>query len=398
MLICDGLKRAFSAFRPKSAAAALFASIAIAGCGSGELQNPASTVPARLQVNRMSVDGSFVSSRERQKITALAASLPGRDRKNIVLFANGKIYSNRDWLRKRAHYLKRTGKLNMFQDTDGALLPMCTSCSVQGAWTWYSKASDNDYSDQATVTLGQSGCADTKLYQGEAAFAYLGGLSKGGKNAIDIGMWLKGTGTASPPSPASPNSASAYFWDGPIESHPTTWSPTPGVVPLPINCGTPVTMQFFVSEDGNGFIYLNMNFMPPNVTMTKEVGLSGSDSTALGWGVPCLGCEVKRATTIALDTRHGVTSVPSGSYYGITNPYATPFPSKPQPGIVWQSAMEQTYGSSPVAWKGTPNAPSPSDALNTGFLRVNALGGTDEAVGFNEITSIICHFKRARRH
>jgi hypothetical protein len=319
---------------------------------------------------------------KRDILTDTLAALPVQDRKHVVLFQDGRIYSTDERLRKTAFYYRPTSNADTFLDPTGRIVtvpdaferPNASNTGV--AHTRYSASTANDDFDQATVNVA---CSSTKLLEGQDAYIYLGGTGSplGGAFQADFGLQIPGHGSQG--DPAAPAHGQIYlFAQG-------AGAPV-GVGGTSIGCDSTVTLRFYVA----------LRKPQNDIVLALDVVSGGVDTTTVlpvpkrsGWNVPCAGCQVKRATTLAIPSKNAPNGV--GTYFGITNPYATPAPTAPVPDITWQAVTESSSGASAVgnpglqhSWVETTESDTPGAPLATGVVRLNVFDAADENVGINE--------------
>jgi hypothetical protein len=315
-------------------------------------------------------------------------SLPAHDRENVVLFADGQIYSNRAWLKAGSSYLKPTSRAGMFLDQTRSPIAMCDEasfgpCADSGgvAHTWYSAKGD-DW-DRATVSVP---CSFSKLVEGQFAYIYLGGTSGNGSQA-DFGLQV--TAHAPVDNPGQPGQAKGYTLASPgLPCTRSNSSGCPTATNVIVGCDSAVTMTFYVSITA----YKNSNYPQLNLNISgggANVTISRIVPKTTRWGVPCVGCQVKRVTSMT-----GVQALKT--YLGIDNPTASPAPSAPTPELSWQNALESKSGPGDAgAWAEGPSGDIPGGAVASGLLRENITDNANETVGINEYgPSIVIHEPR----
>jgi hypothetical protein len=303
-------------------------------------------------------------------------ALPIQHRKNVVVFQNGRIISDSPALAKRAFYYRATSLPNVFIDGLGrsVVLPEAT-LDTGVAHTKYSKASDNDDFVQADVTVP---CGNTELLPYENSSAKEGGdVYVGGKtptNQADFGLLfvshVSAGGKINDVYPA--NVAEAFANDDQA-------GPPVGSIPEHFACGRSITESFYVTYRKKEKDYaLVLDIFGERIMRPV--------SANLGWALPCVQCQVKRVTSIAVTT--GEFAKYDGSYFGIELPWATPAPSAPKPVIRWSSATEGSGGKK-HPWRESSCQDLPGSAQRTGLIRVNYNGPANELVGINEVGPLV---------
>jgi hypothetical protein len=265
---------------------------------------------------------------------------------------------------------------------DDAASSPCASpnaAAVPVAHTWYTNAASSDDWERATV---QTSCATTKLLEGQYAYLYLGGYSginsKGKKhepvgNAADFGLQF----TSHSSDPSEPTNAQGYTFD--------KQAGDPTKTNINVACGSSVTLTFYVSayDDKDWLLNLTISGGGQDVTISRTVRES------LGWASPCVQCQVKRVTSLAIAPGHDKL----GTYFGIDNPFATPAPTAPVPEIRWDDAKESSDGGKSIRPWGEPfTGDQPGNAQSLGLVRVLPQDDTAETVGINEVgTGVVIH-------